>query len=105
MPGFSRVWFLLMASIVYLLALWHDWPLFVYFPQDGTIHAGFGDPAAGIGPPMHWYGLLATAMIAGVAAGFIGRDHWLPRAVLQSLWLVPVLAMAGAVVLMRPFFA
>jgi len=105
MRGFSRSWFMLVATVAYLVVLWGDWPLFSYFPQEGTFSAGSAGDEAGVGPPMHWYGLLGSALLAGIAAAWLCRENWIPRALRRWLWLVPVAAMAGSVVLMWPFFA
>ena len=108
MPRFSAAWGMIGATLTYLVVLALDVPLFVYFPQTGALQWGAvataNGVAVGLGPAMHWYGLLADALIAGGVVGLIGRDRWLPAAGWRWLWLVPVLAIGGAVYLMRGFF-
>ena len=53
---------------------------------------------------MHWYGFLASAAIVGGIAGIVGRDRWIPRAVLPWLWLSPLASMIGSAILLRKFF-
>lgn len=102
MKALSRPWFTVGFCLVYPLVFAMDWPLFVYFPQVQRLH--WGSTAHDIGPGMHWYGLVATSALAGLVLGVVCRSSWLGPRVTRWLWLAPVFAMLGAVVLLRHFF-
>lgn len=48
--------------------------------------------------------MMASAAVAGLAAGVALRDRWIPAALLSWLWLAPLAAMLASAYLLRQFF-
>jgi hypothetical protein len=103
MARFSPLWFTVAFSLAYVVVFVLDLTLFLYYPLTGEFHV---EPvrAAAAGPAMHWCGLLASAAIVGLIAGLLAREHWIPPALQEWLWLAPALAMLATVYLLRQFF-
>ena len=83
------------ASVIYTLAYYFDWSLFQYYVAEGRFH--FLRLPESAGPPILWYGWLATATLAGLAAAFVVPRRllaWLPA---DLVWLVPFAAVLAAV--------
>ncbi len=102
MKFLSRPWFTIGFCLSYPFVFANDWALFLYFPQSQRFH--WGPEAQDLGPAMHWYGLVATAAIVGLALSLVGRDTWIAPRVVRWLWLAPCVAMLGSLVLLRQFF-
>ncbi|MFO0334702.1 MAG: hypothetical protein ACK53C_06645 [Pseudomonadota bacterium] len=98
----SWPWFTVGFCVAYPLVFARDWALFLYYPVSGRFH--WGNAAQDVGPPMHWYGLVATAALAGLVVAMVGRDAWLTPRVLRWATLTPCIAMFGALILLRQFF-
>jgi hypothetical protein len=56
--------FSLVACVGYTLAYYFEWSLFQYYFAENSI-GGFWEQGGASGPPILWYGWLATAVIAG----------------------------------------
>jgi hypothetical protein len=67
-------------AVVYTLCFYYNWPLFAYYPQVNEVHLSGGliDTA---GPPILWYGWLASAALISAAAAMI-----VPPGVSNRLW-------------------
>jgi hypothetical protein len=78
-------------SVVYALCFYFNWPLFAYYPQVNEVH--FNSQIEANGPPILWYGWLATAALASAALAVI-----VPRAVAGRLWHGWAWLVPGAVV-------
>ena len=71
-----------------------NWPLFTYMPAVGRTYFWLHRSLSGEGPPMYWYGWIATSAINAFVIGAIATivpGHWLRRAavffcVLAALW-------------------
>src|ERR1700694_1110068 len=61
--------FSLVACIAYTLAYYFDWPLFQYYLEENRFHFTVQPPSSG--PPILWYGWLATAVLAGAAFALV----------------------------------
>jgi hypothetical protein len=85
--------FSLTACIVYSLAYYFDWSLFRYYLGTGTVELSAPDAA---GPPILWYGWLATAVLAGTAAAFLVPRQAIARLSPELAWLVPSIALLAA---------
>jgi len=85
--------FSLAACIVYTLAYYFDWSLFRYYLASGAID--LSAPAAA-GPPILWYGWLATALLAGAVAAFLVPRQVIARLSPELVWLVPAIALLAA---------
>jgi hypothetical protein len=72
-----------------------SWPLFTYFPAVEEWHWFLVPGSDTLGPPMWWYGWIASATLVGLAAAVIAL--LLPERATAKLWTtlvwtVPILA-------------
>ena len=100
-------------AILYVLARARGLALFTVYPSLGIILPGMhrprdvADPAIEfLAPEMWWYGWTATAALGALAVGFLAAS--LPERAWQrlrpeSLWLLPLIAMAVCVHLAMPW--
>ena len=93
--------FLLVACVAYTLAYYFEWSLFQYYFAENSI--GFREQGAS-GPPILWYGWLATAVLAGGAAASVIPKRWMARLLPDLLWLVPVVLIFAALMYERRWF-
>jgi hypothetical protein len=90
-------------AAIYVLAVENNWALFTYHPKLGEWE-WLARPAKN-GPPMYWYGWLATSTLGATATSLLswplfGRwstQYWLG-------WTVPLVVMAVFCYLFRGFF-
>ncbi len=88
--------FSLAAPIAYTLAYYFDWSLFQYYVSEGRIH--FSPLPASAGPPILWYGWLATAGLAGGAIACAAPRRLIARLSPELPWLIPVAALLAALI-------
>jgi hypothetical protein len=72
-----------------------SWPLFTYFPAVEEWHWGLVAGNDTVGPPMWWYGWIASAFLVGLAFAVIAL--LLPARITEkfwaiTVWLVPIAA-------------
>jgi len=94
--------FSLVASVVYTLAYYFDWSLFRYYLDDNSIH--FDAQGAEAGPPILWYGWLATAALAGVVAGLIVPKRVAARLSPDLVWLLTAALIFAALMYEKRWF-
>lgn len=90
-------------AVIYVLAVEANWALFTYHPKLGEW--GWLAQPTKSGPPMYWYGWLATSALGATTASLIawplvGRwsiQYWLG-------WSVPLVVMLIFCYLFRGFF-
>jgi hypothetical protein len=82
------------ACVAYTLAYYFDWSLFQYYIAEGRFHV-LPLPASA-GPPILWYGWLATAVLAGLAIALIVPRAWVARLPADLVWLIPFVAALAA---------
>jgi hypothetical protein len=88
--------FSVVASVLYTLSYYFDWSLFQYYVAEGRFH--FSLPSQSAGPPILWYGWLATASLGGIAAAIAVPRRLMTRLLLPDLaWLIPVATLIAAV--------
>jgi hypothetical protein len=97
--------FAVVYAVVYVVAVEANYALFSFHPALNQFGAGVQKPIDG--PVMFWYGWIATAGIAALAAGLVAC--FLPQALARRLWsgfawLVPVIVMVVFCYLLRGFF-
>lgn len=83
------------GTVMYLLCLIFNWPLFTYHPAVNRVELGWGPARSGEGPTMYWYGWTATTVIAGTIVGLIATllpESTAKRIPLFLVWLLPFLA-------------
>ena len=83
------------GTLIYLLCLQMNWPLFTFHPATNRIVWGWEASRSGEGPAMYWYGWTATSLLAGAILGFLAT--LLPESVTRKIplilvWLLPILA-------------
>jgi len=101
MARFSAHWFTLGSSLGYIILLALNAPLVLYYPLDGTWTVVRFDE--GVGPEMHWYGLLLGAAAIGLLCSAIPAKLFKPSVQQHIAW-IPVFAMLAAALLLRGFF-
>jgi hypothetical protein len=90
-------------AVIYLLAVQENWALFTYHPKIGEW--GWLAQPQKVGPPMYWYGWLATSVLGATTLSLLswplmGRfspQYWLG-------WMVPLVVMLMFCYLFRGFF-
>ena len=90
-------------AVIYVFAVEGNWALFTYHPKLGAWD-WLAQPARG-GPPMYWYGWLATSALGATAASLLGwpllrrwpTQYWLG-------WAVPLVVMVIFCYRFRGFF-
>jgi hypothetical protein len=87
--------FAVAGTLIYLLCLQMNWPLFTYHPATNRVALGWEAGRSGEGPAMYWYGWTATCLIAATVLGFLAT--LLPESVTKRfplilVWLLPILA-------------
>jgi hypothetical protein len=93
--------FSLVACIAYTLAYYFEWSLFRYYFAENSI--GFWEQGTS-GPPILWYGWLATAVLAGVVVAVALPPRWITRLLPDLLWVVPVVLIFAALMYERRWF-
>jgi hypothetical protein len=83
------------GTLIYLLCLQMNWPLFTFHPATNRIVWGWEASRSGEGPAMYWYGWTATSLLAGAILGFLAT--LLPEGVARKIplilvWLLPILS-------------
>jgi len=83
------------GTVIYLLCLQFNWPLFTFHPAVSRFEWGWGPSRSGEGPAMYWYGWTATTIIAGAIVSFL--VSLLPESMTKKIplilvWLLPILA-------------
>jgi hypothetical protein len=86
--------FSLGATIAYTLAYYFDWSLFQYYVAEGRFHISPLPESAG--PPILFYGWLATAALAGTAIALATPRKWIARLLPDLVWLVGFVTLFAA---------
>jgi hypothetical protein len=87
--------FALTGTVIYLLCLQFNWPLFTYHPATNRIGWGWEAGRSGEGPAMYWYGWTATTLLAGTVVSYLATllpESVTKRIPLMLIWLLPILA-------------
>lgn len=94
--------FSLVACVTYTLAYYFDWSLFQYYVIENRFHVTPQSEAAG--PPILWYGWLASAALAGAVASLIVPKRLAARLSADLLWLVPAVLIVAALMYEKRWF-
>lgn len=94
--------FSLVACIAYTFAYYFEWSLFQYYFAENSI--SFLEQGGASGPPILWYGWLATAVLTGAAAAAVIPKRLVARLLPDLLWLVPVVLIFAALMYERRWF-
>ena len=84
--------FSMLFAVTYTLSFYFNWPLFAYYPQVNEFHVST-DLQTQLGPPILWYGWLATAAVVSAVPAVI-----IPRGVSGRLWPGLAWAVPAAVI-------
>jgi hypothetical protein len=84
--------FSVIFAVSYTLCFYFNWPLFAYYPQVNEFHLSTGLQSQ-LGPPILWYGWLATAAVVSVIPASV-----IPRGLSGRLWPGLAWAVPGAVI-------
>jgi hypothetical protein len=96
LPVFSAAF-----AVIYAPVLYYNWALVTYQPAMMEWDLG---PVTKQGPPMFWYGVVATSFIGAcivtaIAAFLAARRLWS-----GLTWLLPVATLIFVVYILRPYF-
>jgi hypothetical protein len=96
--------FTIVYSVLYALSFPYDLQLFMYYPAVAEFHIATQPPT--LGPPINWYGWIATAAIGGIIAslaGWLVPERWTAKLATLS-WLIPLGAMLFLTYLAKAWF-
>jgi hypothetical protein len=87
--------FAIAGTVIYLLCLEFNWPMFTFHPATNRIAWGWEAGRSGEGPAMYWYGWTVTSIVTAAVVGFLAT--LLPESVTRRIplilvWLLPILA-------------
>jgi hypothetical protein len=85
----------LAGTVIYLLCLQMNWPLFTFHAATNRFAWGWEAGRSGEGPAMYWYGWTAMSLIAGAIVSAL--VSLLPESITKRIplilvWLLPILA-------------
>jgi phosphoglycerol transferase MdoB-like AlkP superfamily enzyme len=94
--------FSIVFGLVYTLAFYFSLALFKYYPLNGQFH--IDDQGKSAGPPISWYGWLATALIVSLPIALIVPRKWADR--LSPLWagLTPAILIVAVLIYEKRWF-
>jgi hypothetical protein len=88
----GRMIFSMVFAVSYALCFYFNWPMFAFYPQVGEFHLS-PNLDTELGPPILWYGWLATAALAAAVGAVI-----VPRKLAGRLWPGLAWAVPGATI-------
>ena len=91
-PAGPSLIFSMLFTVTYASCFYFNWPLFAYYPQVNEFHLS-ADLQNQLGPPILWYGWLATAAVVSAVPAVI-----IPRGVSGRLWPGLAWAVPAAVI-------
>lgn len=98
--------FAIVAPVFYTVCEMRNWPLFTFVPATDAVYFGLYAPAPDQGPPMYWYGWVATSFLGSAAiclAVLLLPGSALKRIPLALIWITP-LAMLPILIYALRFF-
>jgi hypothetical protein len=87
--------FAVSGTVIYLLCLHFNWPLFTFHPATNRVGFGWEAGRSGEGPAMYWYGWTATTLVAGAIVSYLATllpENVTKKIPLILIWLLPILA-------------
>ena len=99
LPLFSAAY-----AVLYVIAMYFNIAMFVYYPQTGAWH--WHDTPGVPGPAMYWYGWIAYAVIGAAILAMLGAllPAALRRASATGAWLLPLASMLAVLFIIRSWF-
>jgi hypothetical protein len=87
--------FAVAGTLIYLVCLHFNLPLFTYHPAVNRIEWLWGPARSGEGPAMYWYGWTATTLVVGAIVSFLATllpETMAKKVPIILVWLLPILA-------------
>ena len=94
--------FSMVFGVVYTLAFYFSWALFKYFPLVRQFH--LEDQGKEAGPPISWYGWLATSLVVALPIALIIPRKWGDRLSPAWAWVVPLLLIISVLIYEKRWF-
>jgi MFS family permease len=94
--------FSMVFGVAYTLAFYFSWALFKYYPLVHRFH--IEDQGKDAGPPISWYGWLATALAVALPIALIIPGKWSDRLSPAWAWVVPGLLIVLVLVYEKRWF-
>ena len=99
--------FAVAGTVIYLLCLHFNWPLFTYHPATGRLVWGYEAARPGEGPNMLWYGWTVTTILIAAGLGLIAM--MLPERIsrkipLALVWIFPILTIPYVIYSLMPWW-
>ncbi|MSQ21194.1 MAG: hypothetical protein EXR39_17025 [Betaproteobacteria bacterium] len=86
--------FAIAMAVIYVVSELVRLPLFSYHPDNDRFDFGWVSARKDEGPAMHWYGWVATSLIAATVLGLLATllpERVTSKIPLSLTWIVPVL--------------
>jgi hypothetical protein len=96
LPVFSAAF-----AVIYAPVLYYNWALVTYQPAMMEWDLG---PVTKQGPPMFWYGVVATSFIGACIVTAIAAFLPVRRLWPGLTWLLPIAVLVFIVYILRPYF-
>jgi hypothetical protein len=99
--------FAIVAPIFYTICEMRNWPLFTFVPATDSVYLGFCAPALEQGPPMYWYGWIATSFLGSAllcSIVLLVPSAALRRIPLALTWITPLLMVPILIYALRFFW-
>ena len=93
--------FSILFGVAYTVCFYIDWSLFRYYPEVREFHLF---PHANLGPPILWYGWIASAAILSGALAMMVPRRWAERLWHGWVWLVPLVVIVLILIYERRWF-
>jgi hypothetical protein len=101
-PGASMI-FSTTFGVIYGLCFYFNWPLFAYYPQVNEFHIDT-QLIETSGPPILWYGWMATAAVASGALAVIVPRKIAARLRPELAWLIPAAVIVAILIYEKRWF-
>src|SRR5262249_60489679 len=88
------VTFAIAGTVIYILCLMFNWPLFTFHPATNRVVWGWEAARSGEGPAMYWYGWTATTVVVGSIVAFLATllpESTAKKIPLLLVWLLPII--------------
>jgi hypothetical protein len=98
--------FAIAFPVLYVLAMYFNWPVLTYVPRTRQFHMFLVRPPATQAPAMFYYGWLLTAAFGAAAVGLVAviPRRPLSRALVALTWIVPLVLVGVVLYILRDWF-
>ena len=95
------------TPVIYVICEMQNWPLFTYHPGTDRVEWLYAPAVRDQGPAMHWYGWIATTLIASGVLGIFAAmlpERITKKIPLSLVWIVPLAAVPVLICALRFFW-